>query len=226
MNKPKTTICTLCGRELPKSRENFRRNIRDGHDVYHSACRECEDQYRNMDIWKGSLLLCNKCHEYKPLDCFTPNHTKNKYRKCYSYTCKGCTNIRQANHEITLDSHSKLHRCLNFRFLGARDRAVRCNIEFDITLDYIKQLWNKQEGKCALSEIPMTYSLREGRTPTNISIDKIDRSKGYTIGNVQLVCMACNQIKSDLTEEEMYNFCKNIVTVYENKNSKNTSAIQ
>lgn len=41
------------------------------------------------------------------------------------------------------------------------------------------------------------------------------------MGNIQLVCMACNQIKSDLSESEMYNFCKNIVEVYENKNIKN-----
>ena len=38
----------------------------------------------------------------------------------------------------------------------------------------------------------------------------------------QRVCMACNQIKSDITEEEMYNFCKKIVKTYENKNNKNT----
>ena len=71
----------------------------------------------------------------------------------------------------------------------------------------------------------MTYLLKEGRIPTNISIDKIDRTKGYTIGNIQLVCMACNQIKSDLTEEEMYNFCKKIVEIYENKNNKNTRPV-
>lgn len=225
MNKTKTVICTICNRDIPKTREFFRRHIKDGRDVYHSACRECEDKYRNMDIWKGDLLLCNKCHEYKSIDHFTPNHTKNKYRKHYSYTCKRCTNVRQAKHEVELDNPSKLHRCLNFRVLGARTRAARSGTEFNITLDYIKQLWSMQEGKCSLSGIPMTYSLREGRIPTNISIDKIDRSKGYTVGNIQLVCMACNQIKSDLTEEEMYNFCKNIVRTYENKNSKNTSEL-
>lgn len=65
----------------------------------------------------------------------------------------------------------------------------------------------------------MTYELRVGRTPTNVSIDKIDHTKGYTMDNIQLVCMACNQIKNDLSNEEMYKFCKAIVNKYEDKNN-------
>ena len=65
----------------------------------------------------------------------------------------------------------------------------------------------------------MTYELRVGRTPTTVSIDKIDHTKGYTMDNIQLVCMACNQIKNDLSNEEMYKFCKAIVNKYEDKNN-------
>lgn len=107
------------------------------------------------------------------------------------------------------------------RWHGAKDRAISQNLEFNITTDYLRYLWNKQEGKCALSNLDMTFIFNSGRISTNISIDKIVPSKGYTMGNIQLVCMACNQIKSDLSESEMYNFCKNIVEVYENKNIKN-----
>ena len=91
-------------------------------------------------------------------------------------------------------------------------------------LDYLLDLWDKQNGICALSGIKMTYELKKGRTPTNVSIDKIDRTKGYIIGNIQLVCMACNQIKSDMSEELMYYFCKKIVEHYESKNKEITTA--
>ena len=176
----------------------------------------------NIEIWKDGLLVCNKCHQYKPISDFTPNHTKNKERKYYSYCCKSCLNKRQAAHDINLPDINKLHRCLNFRLLGAKDRAKASNLEFKITLDYLKELWNKQCGRCSISDIPMTYELRKGRIPTNVSIDRINSKEGYIMGNIQLVCMACNQIKSDLTEEEMYNFCKKIVEYYENTNSKST----
>jgi hypothetical protein len=61
-----------------------------------------------------------------------------------------------------------------------------------LTLEYLEELWKEQEGLCALSGIKMTFELKRGRTHTNLSIDKIDRNKGYIIGNIQLVCMACN----------------------------------
>lgn len=63
----------------------------------------------------------------------------------------------------------------------------------------------------------MTYIFFNGRTSTNVSIDRILPEKGYTMDNIQLVCMACNQMKNDLTEEQLYEFCKKIVNKYENK---------
>lgn len=57
----------------------------------------------------------------------------------------------------------------------------------------------------------MTYKIDNGRSHTNVSIDRIDSDKGYTIDNVQLVCMAVNQMKSDLTNEELMYFCNNII---------------
>lgn len=36
--------------------------------------------------------------------------------------------------------------------------------------------------------------------------------------------MACNQIKSDMSEELMYFFCKNIVEHYENKDKETSTA--
>ena len=68
----------------------------------------------------------------------------------------------------------------------------------------------------------MTTVLYDGRIPTNVSLDRIDTKKGYTMDNVQLVCMACNQMKNDLSMDELYSFCKNIVSVYENNKMANS----
>lgn len=43
----------------------------------------------------------------------------------------------------------------------------------------------------------MTFYLDNGRTFTNISIDRITPNLGYTKENIQLVCMAVNQMKSN-----------------------------
>ncbi|UVY48073.1 MAG: hypothetical protein [Bacteriophage sp.] len=52
----------------------------------------------------------------------------------------------------------------------------------------------------------MTYYFDSGRVPTNLSVDRIDSSLGYIKGNIQLVCMAVNQMKSVLTVEQLKYF--------------------
>lgn len=217
--------CPICGRILPFSRKFFKRVNKKGQDSLHLVCRECEDKMSLEKEWKDGKLLCHYCGEYKPIECFSPNGGGSSVRNNRRNICNECFSKRQRYHDLSLSDDKKLEKCLRFRFLGARDRSLKSNIAFNITLDYLRELWDKQNGVCALSGVPMTFLLKEGRTPTNVSIDKIDRTKGYTIGNIQLVCMACNQIKSDLTEEEMYNFCKKIVEIYESKNNKSTRPV-
>ena len=57
----------------------------------------------------------------------------------------------------------------------------------------------------------MTFIMDKGRIYTNVSIDQITPSKGYTESNIQLVCMAVNQFKSDFDLETMLFICKNIL---------------
>lgn len=65
--------------------------------------------------------------------------------------------------------------------------------------------------KCAISGLQMTYEMFNGRIFTNISIDRKDSNKGYEKDNIQLVCMAVNQMKSDMTNEQLLYFCKQII---------------
>ena len=44
-----------------------------------------------------------------------------------------------------------------------------------------------------------------------MSIDRINPDEGYTLENTQIVCMAVNQMKSDLTMDELLLFCKYII---------------
>lgn len=169
-------------------------------------------------------LFCYSCKQYKPIGEFDFNSAR-WFRDNRDYRCKSCKKAQYLKRKEANRGKKDLDRILLERWYSAKERALKQNTDFNITIDYLKYLWNKQDGKCALSGIDMTYIFNSGRISTNISIDRIIPSKGYTMGNIQLVCMACNQIKSDLTEEEMYNFCKKIVEIYENKNNKNTRLV-
>jgi hypothetical protein len=81
----------------------------------------------------------------------------------------------------------------------------------DIDLGYLMQVYENQKGKCALSNETMTYLAGAGRVPTNISIDRIDSSKGYLRGNVQFVCDIVNRMKQDMSEKDLYVWCGKIL---------------
>lgn len=57
----------------------------------------------------------------------------------------------------------------------------------------------------------MTTIRGSGKMILNASIDRIEPGKDYTIDNVQLVCSHVNMMKSNLSEDELYEFCKAIV---------------
>jgi hypothetical protein len=74
-----------------------------------------------------------------------------------------------------------------------------------------EQLWKlllRQNYLCALTGVRMTcVRIRYERTWTNASIDRIIPGVEYHIGNVQLVCVKANIIKSNMPLDEFIARC-------------------
>lgn len=122
------------------------------------------------------------------------------------------------NKRIKTSQNNSLEYVLKARLNDARQRSKRHNLYFELNYEDLLTLWNKQNGLCALSGIPMTHDIYNGRVPTNISIDKIDPSKGYIKNNIQLVCSSVNMMKGTLTVEQLLQFCYAIINTQKNKN--------
>lgn len=76
-------------------------------------------------------------------------------------------------------------------------------VEFVLTAEDCMDIWEIQEGKCALSGVYMTHSpSAEIFTSKNVSIDRLDHNKGYYPQNVQLVCSAVNMLRGSLSQED------------------------
>lgn len=80
----------------------------------------------------------------------------------------------------------------------------------DLSVEFLDNLYKSQNGKCAISGKEMTYITGKGRVSTNISVDRIDSSKGYEEGNCQLVCLQVNFMKQNLTDSELIDWCLEI----------------
>jgi len=80
---------------------------------------------------------------------------------------------------------------------------------FNITLEYLKDLWESQGGKCAISgvEMELPATLAENRdSPFCASLDRINSEVGYIQGNVQFVTQFCNLGKRDFKTEKVLKF--------------------
>lgn len=62
----------------------------------------------------------------------------------------------------------------------------------DLSIERLWELYEQQRGRCALSGVILTG---QPLTAFSLSIDRIDSSKGYSAGNIQLVCLSVNMGK-------------------------------
>jgi len=97
-----------------------------------------------------------------------------------------------------------LRRALNLA--RKRDAELRPAAN-TMTTEDVMALWERQGGRCALSGIPMRWGRENsklGPSPTSVSLDRIDQSRGYEAGNVRLVCFRINIFRGDMNDDEMF----------------------
>ena len=87
-----------------------------------------------------------------------------------------------------------------------------------LSVEDLQFLYSAQKGLCSLSGVPLTWHhFNQENQFTNISIDRINPEKGYTLDNIQLVCTIVNYMKNTLSETELVWWCKQILQTQEAK---------
>ena len=102
-------------------------------------------------------------------------------------------------------------------FIKITRAAKRRDIDFRVTKEYIWNLYSKQEGRCALSGIPIKFGRVYYTHETTASLDRIDSTKGYVEGNVQWVHKDVNKLKRNFVESYFIQLCK---TIAEHQNQR------
>jgi hypothetical protein len=113
-----------------------------------------------------------------------------------------------------LNSKSHYKRCSEdvfhyFKYLLKYSRQRRPD-GHTLTHGNVVAMWNRQEGKCALTGIPLTHTVKANKGKalhTNVSLDRIDPKLPYSASNVQLVCWIVNVMRRDLSPDEFRSWC-------------------
>lgn len=111
-----------------------------------------------------------------------------------------------------------------FRPYLCSGRASNKKHNMNLTPEYLKLIWEKQNGTCPYTGIKMilpkntTKIGRNKKCLKKASLDRIDSSKGYVEGNVEFVCMAINNAKNNFSKEDMTAFISEIIQISKEQN--------
>lgn len=85
----------------------------------------------------------------------------------------------------------------------AKQRAIKYNIEFTITVDDIIV-----PDTCPILEIPLVLGTK-GNYQASPSIDRIDPKGGYIPNNIRVISTMANTMKNSANYEQLIKFCTN-----------------
>jgi len=109
---------------------------------------------------------------------------------------------------------NEIPNCWLSRF---KDGAKRRNLIWNITIEQVYELLQKQDFKCALTDELLYFGRIRVHLETNASIDRIDSNKGYEIDNIQLVTKNINMMKQTMSQDEFIRCCKLVSKKFEEK---------
>jgi hypothetical protein len=94
-------------------------------------------------------------------------------------------------------------------FRSAKNRATRENILFDLEVSDIVV-----PVKCPILNMELKHDNRGNAKYNSPSLDKIDNSKGYIKGNIQVISYKANTMKGDATPKELLQFAYWVLLTY------------
>lgn len=155
------------------------------------------------------MKVCSSCQMEKPFDEF--------YRQAryWSSWCREC-HRRYARQQITSgynrQRHERKARAAGVKprridpiskhvtglYANARKRAARNGKPFELTREWIDR---------AVREFCANNYYEFGRSPFQPSLDRIDATKWYVVGNVRVVWLIENLARNGFSDEEVVEFC-------------------
>ena len=174
--------------------------------------------------YKMGIVICGNCGKEfeKPLTEITRNKKLNRPNFC-TRTCVGKHNVKNFGDKrfdlttLGYDRYNNEYTKFRYHFRNIKKR----NHIIDVTIDDLKEQWEKQNGICEFSGINLILSSYKkiNKSPIDAaSLDRVDNSKGYIKGNIRWVSRSINWMKNTMSDDMVNELIDLIV---ENKKGSN-----
>lgn len=156
----------------------------------------CVDSFHKKNVSNRSIIWLNlTCQK-----CLFKRIVRADIFRTQSVTCDNCKNPTHLHKKI--GKGKTPHQYFVSLKYGAKNR----NIGVNITVDDILNLAIKQNYKCYLSGLDISFD--DG----SLSVDRIDSNKGYIIGNIQCVHRDINFMKNSYSQERFLDICSKVTS--------------
>lgn len=145
------------------------------------------------------IHLCKVCKCNDPL----------KFKGVRKNICRVCFREQERNrikYKLSPKNPNIIRDIIITKLNSSYGRAKEKNMKFDLDFDFLQDLLNLQENKCAYTRI----TFNPNSSLYSMSIDRIDSKGGYTKDNVQWVCSQINIMKMDLIEDDFLFLVKKV----------------
>ena len=186
------------------------------------GCQRCQAARQVLDLTNGRFGMLTA----RTLDRIDPKSHK-AYWRCWcdcgneavvqadglvtgkTASC-GCLVLRNGSAHPKWRGHGEIS---STQWTHTRKNAEFRNILFEVTIEEAWALFLLQGRRCALTGVPLSVEKRKGVHPT-ASLDRVDSSGSYTLGNVQWVHKRVNLAKRDTPQDEFIEMCLAIADHY------------
>lgn len=155
-------------------------------------------------MWRVKI----KCECGKEQDVCCARWIRREYSKCRNCQLIGPNNYAW-NGYGEINGQTLCHIKHNAKIRGFR---------LEVTNKFLWELFLKQNRKCALSGLPIQFTLN--KCEKTASLDRIDSSKGYTEDNIQWIHKDINLMKNNFDEIHFIKMCGLIYEYNKNRNTQ------
>ena len=209
MNRLKDEVfCLYCKIKFFKRKDLIKINNN------HYCSKKCKRIMIRKKLPKNEFLKCSVCFE---------NLHYNNYGRRYEKEVNG--RIRNSG-RLDINGDSRKYHCKkcdykiiknkhendpSYRlFLLARRRTKKKGLNFDLTKEFVKKLWEIDNKICPILKEKYVFGIK--KKDLNPSIDRFDNNKGYVKGNIKFISHKANAFKGNITNPDiflnLYNYMK------------------
>lgn len=186
--------CNHCKTEKPLTCFSRNRASKDGLQAH---CKDCQRAANRRSYERNK-----ECHQLR----YRENHDEIRSRQ------KRYRLEHREDYKAIADRYraSEIGRAKQL-WAAARNRSKRIGVKFDLSLERMKDVIIS--GSC--EKTGLSFDLEPHgefqNNPFAPSVDRINSFGDYTDENVQIVCVAYNIGKNQMTDEQFVWFCKRVV---------------